>query len=594
MGALLDIGLTNAAVATLMALGVALFGRFGRRPALTHALWLLVLLKLVAPPLVPLPIGFPKAAESELSSPAIVTTTGITDVNACKLTEPKDVLVETHAGFAPDPSIVVTEAVPVASLEAEDTAREPLIEPEPSFLVQTLRFLDWRMVIGEIWIAGSLLWLLSATVRIRNFQRALRAAEPAPAWLQTQVDKLADRLGMPSSPTVWLVPGAISPLVWALCGSARLLVPVKLWDRLDEEQRSTLLIHELAHLRRKDHWVRALELVATGLFWWHPVVWWARRAMREAEEQCCDAWVVWAKPSAAKAYATALLETVDFLSQARPPLPLAASGIGHVEHLKRRLTMILKGMTPKGLSWAGRLTVFGLAGALLPLVPTAAQDPAPEPKQVELRVETIPVVDDVFVSEIVIDDEDDKDDTKDKKERTKTVVTQHGTVRLNVKTDDKDDDEDKKADEGKAKEDDAKARAELEAARAALREAQANLAKSAKRLAELESRRGRAARTVRRSEDGKTVVIERRTGRGMPGAPGGTIHIVPPHPPGAPVPPIPPHIEVRGRVISPPAHAVEKRLDELEKKLDKLIDELKSQKKDTGAKEKSTEGPTTA
>ena len=67
--------------------------------------------------------------------------------------------------------------------------------------------------------------------------------------------------------------------------------------------------------------------MTTGLFWWHPVVWWARRELREAEEQCCDAWVVWALPGAGRTYATALLECLDFLSPSLVPLPEGASGL---------------------------------------------------------------------------------------------------------------------------------------------------------------------------------------------------------------------------------------------------------------------------
>ena len=51
MDELLQIGLSNAVVAVLLAVPAALAGRYCRRPALVHALWLLVLLKLVTPPL---------------------------------------------------------------------------------------------------------------------------------------------------------------------------------------------------------------------------------------------------------------------------------------------------------------------------------------------------------------------------------------------------------------------------------------------------------------------------------------------------------------------------------------------------------------
>src|SRR5262249_49103398 len=127
-------------------------------------------------------------------------------------------------------------------------------------------------------------------------------------------------------------------------------------------------------LRRRDHWVRLVELAATGLYWWHPVVWWARRELHEAEEQCCDAWVVAVLRGAGRAYALALLEAVAFFSHARSALPAAASGIGQVPHLKRRLTMILQGTSPRSLSWAGCLGVFAL-GLLLPVLPVGAQQP---------------------------------------------------------------------------------------------------------------------------------------------------------------------------------------------------------------------------
>ena len=125
---------------------------------------------------------------------------------------------------------------------------------------------------------------------------------------------LAERLGLRHCPRVWVVPAPISPLLWALVGEPRLLVPASLLERLTEEQWDTLLAHELAHLRRRDHWVRILELACLGLYWWHPAVWWARCRLREVEEQCCDAWVVWALPGAVETYATAPVEAVTYLS----------------------------------------------------------------------------------------------------------------------------------------------------------------------------------------------------------------------------------------------------------------------------------------
>ena len=213
-------------------------------------------------------------------------------------------------------------------------------------------------------------------MRIIQFQRLLKDVQPAPDEWQSHTDDLAGRVGLGSCPSICLVPGRVPPMLWAIGGWPQLLIPSQLWTEMGTDERTSLLLHELAHLKRRDHWVRWLELVVAGLYWWHPVVWWARRALREAEEQCCDAWVVWAMPNQARTYAAALLAAVEFVSGARPA-PAAASatsGSGHVSCLKRRLKMIVRAKTPKGLSWAGRIAVLGVAALLLPLAPSWAQN----------------------------------------------------------------------------------------------------------------------------------------------------------------------------------------------------------------------------
>jgi predicted metal-dependent hydrolase len=164
-------------------------------------------------------------------------------------------------------------------------------------------------------------------------------------------------------------------MLWAIGGPPRLLVPVELLKVLSDAQLETLLVHELAHLRRRDHWVRVLEFVVMGLYWWHPVVWYARRELREAEEQCCDAWVVSTLPHTGRTYASALLDTLDFLSTAQAAVPPLASGLGQIADLKRRLTMIMQGNTPRSLTWPGCLAVVALGLTILPMLPSLHGEP---------------------------------------------------------------------------------------------------------------------------------------------------------------------------------------------------------------------------
>src|SRR6516225_4597300 len=62
MNAILEAMVSNIVMACLLAMAAVLAGWWGRRPALTHALWILVILKLVTPPLIQVPLPWPEPA----------------------------------------------------------------------------------------------------------------------------------------------------------------------------------------------------------------------------------------------------------------------------------------------------------------------------------------------------------------------------------------------------------------------------------------------------------------------------------------------------------------------------------------------------
>src|SRR5262245_60860587 len=75
MSSFLTVVLSNAVVAAGLAVLAALAGRVVRRPALAHAIWLLVLLKLVTPPLLNVPIAWVDD-DSPQTSPAPAAVAG--------------------------------------------------------------------------------------------------------------------------------------------------------------------------------------------------------------------------------------------------------------------------------------------------------------------------------------------------------------------------------------------------------------------------------------------------------------------------------------------------------------------------------------
>src|SRR5262245_19904225 len=160
--------------------------------------------------------------------------------------------------------------------------------------------LDWTMVgylLTGIWTSGAAVWFVTAMVRLARFQRLLRFARPAPTGVQDRAAELAWKLGLGRCPEVAIVPGLVPPMVCMAVGRPKIYLPGELLHSLDATERDTLLAHELAHLRRRDHWVRWLEILVQGAFWWYPLVPVIRRQIRACEEECCDALVIAVLPA---------------------------------------------------------------------------------------------------------------------------------------------------------------------------------------------------------------------------------------------------------------------------------------------------------
>jgi beta-lactamase regulating signal transducer with metallopeptidase domain/WD40 repeat protein len=363
MYSLVEIGILNAITATVLASIVWLISRVARRPAFIHALWVLVLLKLVTPPIVEIPIGLRVERLASLVEANDETTQATPSHKLSRRESARTQVVvqatPTKEAFERD----FTAAGPIVSKEASQNLAKASGRPMHRWLASTMQVLLWA------WATGAIIWYVVQGLRIVLFARLSSTARLATEEIQQQARQLATKIGLRRVPRIWVLDATMSPVLWALGSRARVIFPADLLDRVDNDARATLLTHELAHYHRGDHWVRLIEFVVTGLFWWHPVVWLARREIEVAEEHCCDAWVIAQFPDQPRRYAEALLDTIDFLSEEQPRVVPVASGLGQVPFLRERIRLIMLGVAPKSMSGKTRLAVVTAAAFLLPLGP---------------------------------------------------------------------------------------------------------------------------------------------------------------------------------------------------------------------------------
>ncbi len=336
--------LTNAALLTVFAVIAWLLGLGLKRPGLMHLIWLLVLLRALSPPLLDwpvLPSGLApgQAAEASLS--------------------PRD----------PAPSIKsesATEASVVSLHPPPDSPQQRQLRSD-----RTWGLSSWNLLL-LLWLAGSGAVLGLTLLRARRFEKLLDQAALSAQRTVRLAAAVAARLGT-RSVALRMVGSGISPHLWYRPGRLLLVLPGTLLERLTTTETRLLLAHELAHFKRGDHWVRLVELAASVLFWWHPVLPWVRSKLRQQEEECCDLEVVAAFPDQRTTYARTLVKVAEYLSENGAREPRFSCGVG-LGSLQERIERIMD-RHGKGLLFSGwqKLAFLAACGWALLLFPTAAQ-----------------------------------------------------------------------------------------------------------------------------------------------------------------------------------------------------------------------------
>jgi TonB family protein len=157
----------------------------------------------------------------------------------------------------------------------------------------------------------------------RQLRALVRAAHAVPVW-QERLRSLALGFGLQRGIRVLSSARVATP---TLVGRFRpaILLPIAVSSGFPVEQVELILAHELAHLRRLDHFANLFQVVLETLLFYHPVVHWISRDVRNERELCCDALALRVTGGNRREFAIALVELEEFRER-HAGLALAASG----------------------------------------------------------------------------------------------------------------------------------------------------------------------------------------------------------------------------------------------------------------------------
>jgi beta-lactamase regulating signal transducer with metallopeptidase domain len=221
-------------------------------------------------------------------------------------------------------------------------------------------------ILSSIWIAGACILLL--LVAIRHLVLA-HSARRWPQFTDSEIVRLTRQAAQQVHvrlPRILKADRQTMPMVW--CWLRPTLVLPATASAWPGEQLQAVLLHELAHIKRRDCLTQLIGQVACALYWFHPLAWFALGQMVRERERACDDLVLDARVRPSD-YTTTLVAVVREYRQNRmlePALPVARSS-----RLRERVQAILDNRQQRRLLGAhSALLLLALlaAGAFIAII----------------------------------------------------------------------------------------------------------------------------------------------------------------------------------------------------------------------------------
>lgn len=302
-----------------------------RAPAAArHILWLLVLIKAFMPPVLPMPHGLALWLQAH---PMIAAS-------------------QNHTAIPQATTVLASKDISPTVVHAE----KPLAKHASPTIIATC-----EKTLFPVWLIGLFLMCVFLMARSLRQSRMLRHLDEADAETVELLGQCAVQIGVRRLPQVKVCAEVPAPMLVGILHPV-VLLPYGISQTCAKTDLSAMLLHELAHLKRKDMiWVWLYQ-IAHMVFFFHPAIWLAGRELERERELACDELVLSSSTVSRKEYASGYLSAVKLASGLHhAPTALAMAEPFDIE--AHRLRTILYSAIPRfSYRWSLSLLLIALIG----------------------------------------------------------------------------------------------------------------------------------------------------------------------------------------------------------------------------------------
>ena len=252
--------------------------------------------------------------------------------------------------------------------------------------------LSWRAQLMLLHITGMVLagaWTVSRAAQLAGMAHTARCVTTG-KWFDF-FRSLSKQFGLNRPVSLLVSTETVPPMAFGLLRPC-VMVPTCVLRDLPLGQIKTMLAHELAHHKRADLWINALQNVLGILWWFNPLALLLNQVVRRIREDCCDDLLLCRNITTDSKYCDTLLQIAANLR--RSARMIAALGFAETAHpLGLRIKRI---MDPKVYRWARLsfgtvVSVLILAALLVPGLRSERRTaPADTPLVLEVPAPTEP------------------------------------------------------------------------------------------------------------------------------------------------------------------------------------------------------------